>query len=286
MIIQSADGWLWTYPAVMALHFVLPRRAAQACSAALALAAAFWMHQVAGSASLRFAVTLGLVAVMTTVVRNALDRLEGKLASEATTDPLTGAFNRRHMTSCLEAAIERRHRTAEPASLLVFDVDRFKQINDARGHAAGDRVLNGLVTLVEERARRLDVLFRLGGDEFVLLLPGCGYAGAVAIAEHLRATVAGADLIEHATVTVSIGISELQAGQAAGDWLAEADAALYRAKQAGRNRTAGATLAMAARRRITESRTPPDGGDDRDDGEAAPGGARRGHERRHPDARR
>jgi diguanylate cyclase (GGDEF)-like protein len=152
------------------------------------------------------------------------------------TDPLTGAFNRRQMDVSLALAIERRHRTGEPASLLLFDVDHFKRINDAFGHAAGDAALKNLVALIAERARKLDVLFRIGGEEFVLLLPGARHAGAVAMAEQLRALVAGAELVDGRRLSISIGVSELQRGESAASWIADADAAAYRAKQGGRNR--------------------------------------------------
>ncbi|MGH9141102.1 MAG: GGDEF domain-containing protein [Vicinamibacterales bacterium] len=152
------------------------------------------------------------------------------------TDPLTGAFNRRQMERSLAMAIERRNRTNEPASLLLFDVDHFKRINDAFGHAVGDEALKRLVALISARARTLDVLFRIGGEEFVLLLPATRYAGAVAVAEHLRALVAGTELLDVRRISISIGVSELQRGESAASWIADADAAVYRAKQGGRNR--------------------------------------------------
>jgi diguanylate cyclase (GGDEF)-like protein len=159
-----------------------------------------------------------------------------RLLGQAMTDPLTGAFNRRQMDCCLRTTIERRNRMGEPASLLLFDVDHFKRINDACGHAAGDEALRGLVALVSARARQLDMLFRIGGEEFVLLLPGARSAGALAVAEHLRASVAAADLLYGRRISISIGVSELKRGQSIAGWMADADAAVYRAKQSGRNR--------------------------------------------------
>ena len=159
-----------------------------------------------------------------------------RLVEMAMTDPLTGAYNRRHLDACLAAAITRRNRTGEPASLLFFDVDHFKRINDALGHAAGDEVLKSLVALVSGRARKMDVLFRIGGEEFVLLLPGARYAGALLVAEHVRALVANADLLGGWQVSISVGVSELQPGQSVASWIEDADAGAFRAKQNGRNR--------------------------------------------------
>jgi diguanylate cyclase (GGDEF)-like protein len=184
-------------------------------------------------------VALGVVVAIGAVRIAVLHARLAKLQEQAITDPLTGAFNRRHMDSHLAAAIARRGRTGEPASLLLFDVDRFKAINDTFGHGAGDRVLKQLVDLVNGRARRLDVLFRIGGEEFALLLAGARFADALAVAEELRARVAGGRLLTGRDVSISIGVSELRAGHSVQGWLDEADAALYYAKQNGRNRVAG-----------------------------------------------
>lgn len=155
------------------------------------------------------------------------------------TDPLTGAFNRRQMQTTLTAAVERRRRSGERAALLMFDIDRFKDINDALGHGEGDRVLKSIVALVGQRVRKVDALFRAGGEEFVLLLSGTRFADALSVAEDLRRLVQDARLVAGAHVSISIGVVELAQEQSASDWIEEADAALYRAKRAGRNRVAG-----------------------------------------------
>jgi diguanylate cyclase (GGDEF)-like protein len=169
------------------------------------------------------------------VLRGRLRTLE----AQAVTDPLTGALNRRQLDVALAAAVERRHRTGERASLLLFDVDRFKDVNDAFGHVEGDRVLKTIVALVEQRFRKLDLLFRAGGEEFVLLLAGTRFVDAFAVAEELRALVLDACLIPDWHLSISVGVAELSLDQTARTWIEEADAALYRAKRAGRNRVAG-----------------------------------------------
>src|SRR5262249_51766507 len=152
------------------------------------------------------------------------------------TDPLTGAFNRRHLDAALAAAAERRRRTNERASILLFDVDRFKDVNDAFGHAEGDRELTALVTVITQRLRKLDLVFRAGGEEFVVLLPGTRFNDAFVVAEELRALVLDADILPEWRLSISIGVAEICAEQSAQAWIGEADAALYRAKRAGRNR--------------------------------------------------
>ena len=161
------------------------------------------------------------------------------LEEQAITDPLTGAFNRRQMQITLAAAVERRRRSGERASILLFDIDRFKDINDALGHAEGDRVLTSLVALVGQRMRKLDALFRSGGEEFVLLLSGTRFSDALSVAEDLRTLVQDASLVAGRPLSISIGVVELAYEQSISEWIAEADAALYRAKRAGRNRVAG-----------------------------------------------
>ena len=180
--------------------------------------------------------SIGVAASVIAFIVGALWEQRRTLMEQAMTDPLTGAFNRRSMDGCLATAIERRNRTGEPASLLMIDVDHFKRINDTFGHSGGDEALKRLVALIAGRARKLDVLFRVGGEEFMILLPGTRYAGALAVAENLRLLVAHSTLIDGYTMSISIGVSQLQMGQSVTSWVEDADVAVYRAKQSGRNR--------------------------------------------------
>jgi diguanylate cyclase (GGDEF)-like protein/PAS domain S-box-containing protein len=157
----------------------------------------------------------------------------------ATTDSLTGASNRRHFLDQLDAELSRQRRHGGAASLLMADLDSFKRINDAHGHAAGDAVLSHFVHTVRQTVRRSDIIGRLGGEEFAILLPGVGITGAYELAERLRSifertpTKTGNVLI---SATVSIGISDLRAEDGTADApLQRADEALYSAKDAGRN---------------------------------------------------
>jgi diguanylate cyclase (GGDEF)-like protein/PAS domain S-box-containing protein len=159
-----------------------------------------------------------------------------QLWTQSVKDPLTGAFNRRYMIDQLGGAIERAGWVT--ASLLVIDIDSFKGINDRFGHVAGDTVLAGIAGIARRLSRDSDLVFRQGGDEFALYLPGVAGAGARAIAERLRVAVEQAGLIPESAVSVTIGVAELEAKDTAETWLARADAALYEAKRAGRNRVA------------------------------------------------
>ncbi len=188
-------------------------------------------------------VAIAAVGIRMAVLHGRLRTLEAQVIR----DPLTGAFNRRHMQVTLATAVERRRRNGERASLLLIDIDRFKDVNDVFGHAEGDRVLKELVVLVGQRLRKLDALFRTGGEEFALLLSGARLTEALAVAESLRGLVQDAGLTPGRRLSISIGVVELGHGQAVPDWIAEADAALYRAKRTGRNRVAGRTSAPPPR---------------------------------------
>jgi diguanylate cyclase (GGDEF)-like protein len=172
--------------------------------------------------------------IIINIILNILSDLQVQLRDQVITDPLTGVFNRRHLVEQLEVG----QSPSPPAALLVIDVDRFKSINDRFGHEAGDAVLTGLVNLVRRTVRAGDVLFRMGGDEFLLYLPDASEAGALRVAEQLRASVTTAALLKQDPVTVSIGVAELQEGDSLDAWIRRADAALYEAKRAGRNRVA------------------------------------------------
>lgn len=169
------------------------------------------------------------------VLQRSVERAR-QLWTQSVKDPMTGAFNRRYLDEQLRSAVERAGWVT--ASLIAFDIDYFKQVNDRFGHAAGDTVLMGIAALARRLSRDTDLLFRLGGDEFVLYLPGVGRAGAAAIAERFRAAVEGAGLLPQGRVSVSLGVAELQAHETQDQWLKRADAALYEAKRGGRNQLA------------------------------------------------
>jgi diguanylate cyclase (GGDEF)-like protein/PAS domain S-box-containing protein len=154
----------------------------------------------------------------------------------AISDALTGAFNRRYMLNHLRNALERGD--LPRASLLLFDLDHFKAINDSHGHDAGDVALKRVADVARQISRESDMLFRLGGDEFVLYLPGVSAAGAHVIAQRLREAVAHSAPPGARTVTISIGVAERRKEDTIETWLRAADIALYSAKQGGRNRVA------------------------------------------------
>jgi diguanylate cyclase (GGDEF)-like protein len=232
-------GVFWCYPAVLFFHFVLSRRMANLCSIALLADATLMVHRYLGMRiTIRFFVSLTMTIVIINIIQSIIRDLQGRLLALAITDPLTGAFNRRHMDSRLTEAIHVARRSGRPVSALMIDIDHFKRINDERGHEAGDAVLRGLVSLVKERSRQIDLMFRMGGEEFVLLLPATGEAQAATLADELRVSIAAAPQVDGRPVTVSIGVSELRGDDSPESWIKRADEALYAAKNGGRNRVA------------------------------------------------
>ena len=155
-------------------------------------------------------------------------------------DGLTQAYNKRYLFEALEREIIRARRHARDLSILMFDIDHFKLINDEHGHLAGDVVLKELAQLVQGRIRRDEVLARYGGEEFVVMLPETELEGARALAETLRAKVEENPFVfqsDRISVTISLGCATLaEADRSATELLKRADERLYEAKRSGRNR--------------------------------------------------
>lgn len=159
-----------------------------------------------------------------------------ELESMSATDPLTGAWNRLHLERMIEVEISRARRSGLPVSLILLDIDHFKQVNDVHGHLTGDAVLREIVGRIRERIRDSDVLFRWGGDEFVVLATSVGYLGGAALAKGLCQIITDRPFAKVGPITVSLGVTEYMRGENAEKWFRRTDDALYAAKAAGRNR--------------------------------------------------
>jgi diguanylate cyclase (GGDEF)-like protein len=167
------------------------------------------------------------------------ERLEGAneaLTELAVTDQLTGAYNRLKFNQVMEHEVKRTSRYAEPLSVIMFDIDHFKAVNDTYGHAAGDDMLRELTRRVHAAIRAVDWLFRYGGEEFVVAAPHTGRTQAAVLAEKLRALVAGAPFPFGIAGSISLGVTEFAPGETVEELMQRVDAALYEAKNSGRNR--------------------------------------------------
>jgi diguanylate cyclase (GGDEF)-like protein/PAS domain S-box-containing protein len=198
---------------------------------------AFWGNTIATALPAPDGHATGYVLV--TRDRTERKQIEDRLVALATTDPLTGAWNRRAGEARLLEAFRDWSRSERAFALLMVDCDHFKTVNDRWGHEAGDQVLGTLVRVSGETIRRADAVIRWGGEEFLLLLPDTGRETAIMVAERVRRAVAAAT-VENAgdtiAVTVSIGVAVAEAADARpDDIIRRADRALYGAKHGGRN---------------------------------------------------
>ena len=160
------------------------------------------------------------------------------LVAEARTDALTGLKNRRSFDEELHRQFAQRQRQGTVFSLLLIDLDHFKQVNDTHGHLSGDLVLQSVARLLTKTLREMDLVYRYGGDEFAVICPGSRLHEATTAAERIRQTVAKSPVLlktGSTTVTLSVGVAEVDGSEIADGMLQHADEALYAAKQAGRN---------------------------------------------------
>jgi diguanylate cyclase len=166
---------------------------------------------------------------------------------EAQTDALTGIANRKELDRALRQAIEEAHRSNQPLSLLMLDIDHFKQFNDNHGHQIGDQVLKLVARTLRESTKGRDLPARYGGEEFAIVLPMTAAQNAMVVAEHVRKAVASKKIYRRSTeqnlgsITMSIGAATLREGEAMSELVHRADKALYRAKKTGRNRSVSDT---------------------------------------------
>lgn len=233
---SSAVVLLYLWAAVYAFYFYSLR---------LALLEAAWISTASGiELWLRSGLTdwfshwlliTGTCLVGGLVVR----QLVSQVRAEAGRDPLTGLLNRRSMLEHLARDRRRSERTGEPLAVVMLDLDLFKELNDRAGHLEGDRYLRDLAAIWTTELRGGDVLARLGGDEFVVVMPNCTLERACDVADRLRS-------LTTEECTASAGAAEWHTGLSVDGLLSAADAALYRAKLAGRNRTEAAVALAAA----------------------------------------
>lgn len=182
------------------------------------------------------ALVTGLVLAISLV---AVNRYQRRLEYTAATDSLTGLINRQAFEFVFRQSLLEAERSGQPLSVIMFDADLFKQINDSLGHLAGDCVLQSLARLARQAVRESDVVARWGGEEFLIQLRGCALEQAMAIAEKLRNSIAAHDFglnDPNLAVSVSLGVAQYQPPESGTAFFTRADRALYLAKAKGRNR--------------------------------------------------
>lgn len=229
-------GIFWAYPMVLFNYYMAGVSAATPLSTVLCLAipacAATWATDAQLS---RIVVTLSLTTIFAYIFSTNIERQQKKLHEMAVIDTLTGIGNRRAMEAQITQAEKLNQRDGSVASLVIFDIDFFKTVNDTHGHDAGDTLLMELTSTVTRHLRQTDMIFRYGGEEFVILAPKTNASGATVLAEKIRAMIAETRFTGVGHITISVGVAELTLPENAARWLKRADEALYRAKASGRN---------------------------------------------------
>ena len=183
---------------------------------------------------------LGFIVLFLASARSLNDRF-GREEEASRTDSLTGLWNRRGFLEASDGALVRSRRSGKPVSIALGDLDHFKEVNDRHGHAAGDEVLKTVAEAIRASLRGQDMAARWGGEEFILLLPDTPKEGALHVAESIRRAIASLPMEYdgHAIgITASLGVAEHWTGRNLEETIAHADAALYRAKEEGRDRVA------------------------------------------------
>lgn len=237
LALLGQTGIFWLFPALMA-NFFLVRPHIAGSVALVAIGLAQFQPEAYASVVERLTTTVTLLMVsllaLIFAIRTAMQHRT--LEEMAALDPLTGARNRRAMEDEVTIALNAYRRTGRPVTLAVLDLDHFKRVNDRHGHEAGDRVLCAFVELVQRSMRATDRLFRFGGEEFVLLMEHTDEIGVQRAFANLQQRIHQELRVGGETVTVSMGAAVLRHGESSEAWFARADAALYRAKQGGRDR--------------------------------------------------
>ncbi len=176
--------------------------------------------------------------------QKSLEYINRILKKQATTDSLTELYNRNYFKRRLHEEMERSKRYRTPLSIIIFDIDKFKDINDTFGHVAGDNVLQILSKLVAKNIRQGDILARWGGEEFIILVPEISVNRCAKIAEKLKRSIASHNFPVDRQITCSFGVASFRDDESMDHLINRADEALYAAKLAGRNRVVTTPLQL------------------------------------------
>ena len=228
----------WLYPTTIASFCILNHRTASVLNL---LALFFTFPAIYPTVSLQEAVviysTLSLLSLFGYIFRITNHNQHRELSQLAERDALTGTLNRRSLDENMLVAIKKYARNStRKKSLIILDLDKFKEVNDTFGHSCGDQILIRIAQLIRANIRLSDQLFRYGGEEFVILVDNADIEEAETLAENIRLRVEKSNLFDRRRITISLGIAELDNGICSDEWLRLADDALYEAKRSGRNK--------------------------------------------------
>ncbi|MDP3515944.1 MAG: GGDEF domain-containing protein [Pseudohongiella sp.] len=237
-ITVGIEASYWLFASGVANYYILDRRGALALNLVVcALTVMLALNEP--SLAIRFIATFLMINVFLFSFSKQLESKNKELDRMLTVDPLTLAGNRTALEESLRRVKSQFDRHKVPVSLIMIDLDHFKEINDAHGHSEGDEVLKRIARLVQNRLRPTDHLYRFGGEEFIVITENTHMDQAAFLAEDIRKRVEAQsdDAVASKTraLTISSGLAQLRADESADEWLARADKAMYKAKAMGRN---------------------------------------------------
>lgn len=226
----------WVFPAILSNFFLLrPSSAVLVNITCIAMVIPIALHLNHTLDTFAMLSSLIIGSTMAFLFAQLTEQQRKKLEVFAAQDPLTQLGNRRAMDEELRLCTEDHMRYKTPASLIVFDLDMFKSVNDRFGHNAGDEILIKIGQLLLNRLRKTDRAFRFGGEEFVLLARNTSLADAAIIAEQMREQIAREIAGPEGTITASFGCASIRSDEDREQWFIRADRAMYEAKARGRN---------------------------------------------------
>lgn len=233
---NGIDSFLWVYP-VFASTFILVKPIEAFCINLVAGATLAALPDIFATVSFEsYVVTISMLSLSTFVYASHSEKQFRLLETLNTVDALTGAFNRRAMSTDMKAALSNSERNGTKPLLAILDLDYFKAVNDKYGHAVGDQVLKNFVTITTSKIRQHDRLYRFGGEEFVLLISQINDQHQAFINNLRSAIKQELKTPDGKEITVSFGVAPWTPGTTEDTWLQRADEALYRAKAEGRDR--------------------------------------------------
>lgn len=239
--VKGVSQVYWVYPSIISAYYLMPPKPAVLLSSVTIFILAFILYSQLG--------VIDFITIFSTVLLStsfafifafSASKKHKQLSLLATIDPLTSAGNRRALDIQLTKIIGAQTRKKSTVSLILFDLDYFKKINDECGHATGDQVLVSVAKLINEHTRLSDSLYRYGGEEFIIVPLAQSLESANILAEKLRYTIENSNLLPERIVTISLGVAQYRHNETVESWIHRADSALYLAKKSGRNQVRSA----------------------------------------------
>jgi len=237
IVIKGPTALYWYYPCVVAIYYLTSyMRAFSICVVSIILLIIITFPALPYIELFTVFITSSLLNIFALLIFRSNQKIETQLIKLATIDSLTQAGNRRAFNERLSELINKHQRNQFPLCLIIIDLDHFKSVNDQYGHLAGDKVLIEVSKLLKENTRSFERLYRYGGEEFIVMPLQMTLQDAKVVAEKLRQLVESHTFTDNIKLTISLGIAQYQSDELEQTWISRADAALYQAKDSGRNK--------------------------------------------------